>query len=127
MFQTAHQLYAHITWTTVERSKLIDEKVKTELRAVINEVAEKDGYEVIAFEAVADHVHLIIRFKPNHQIADFVKTIKGRSSRVIPYVLNKPLYWRKGYSVTTVGPKALRTAIRYVEGQSKHHPDRNPL
>lgn len=125
MSQTAHQMYAHIAWTTAARTELIDDRIKTELRSVINEIAEKEGIEIIAFEAVSDHVHLIIRFKPNHQVSNFVKNIKGKSSRVIPYILNKPVNWNKGYSVTTLGPKALNSAIKYVKDQKKHHPERN--
>jgi len=122
---TAHQLYAHLTWATEARLELVDDRVKKELGSIINEIADAMGYEIIAFETVSDHVHLLVRYKPTHRISDFIKMVKGKSSRVIPYLLNRPLSWQKGYGVTSVGPKSLRAAIRYVEQQRVHHPERN--
>lgn len=122
---TAHQLYAHITWTTEARSELIDDRMKSELRSIINEIAQELGYEILAFETVSDHVHLLVRFKPTHRISDFIKALKGKSSRVIPYLLRKPISWRKGYSVTSVSLELLKTKINYIKQQKMHHPERN--
>ena len=125
VLHTAHQMYAHITWNTVARSELIDADIKKTLGSIIDEVAEEGGYDILVYEAVSEHVHLAIRFKPIHRISDFVKAIKGKSSRVIPYLLNKPIQWQKGYSVTTAGPKLLKATIKYVHDQKEHHPERN--
>ncbi len=127
LFKTAHQMYAHINWNTASRVEIIDMKIKSALGKIIQETAKADGYEVLAFEAVSDHVHLVVRFKPTHCIADFVKKIKGKSSRVIPYSISRPLEWQKGYGISTVGPKALNGAIKYVKDQQDHHSDRKSL
>jgi len=126
LFNTANQMYAHIVWTTMKREPLIDEEVKLQLRRIIDQAAETDGYEILAFEAVVDHVHLLIRFKPTHMLAHFIKDIKGKSSRVISSVYHKEIAWQKGYGITTVGPKALKAAIEYVKNQKQHHPERAP-
>jgi len=124
LFQTSHQMYAHINWNTVSRVELIDGEVKRALGKIIREAANEEGYEILAYEAVSEHVHLVVRFKPSHCIADFVKKIKGKSSRIIPYSINKPIKWQKGYGITTVGPKALNSAIQYVKDQKNHHSNR---
>ena len=117
-------MYAHINWNTVSRVELIDGEVKRALGKIIREAANEEGYEILAYEAVSEHVHLVVRFKPSHCIADFVKKIKGKSSRIIPYSINKPIKWQKGYGITTVGPKALNSAIQYVKDQKNHHSNR---
>ena len=124
MSHVAHQLYAHITWSTEKRQGLIDNDIKKHLNGIITNVCDELGYQIIAFEAVNDHVHLLVRFKQIHNLVEFIKAIKGRSSRVIPCKLNKPLSWRKSYSITTVGPKALQAAIQYIKNQKEHHLNR---
>jgi putative transposase len=121
MSHIAHQLYVHITWGTEQRLRLIEDDVKKQLNRIIEEICQERGLQIIAFNTVEDHVHLLVRFKPNSILSEFVKSIKGRSSRLIPCIVNKNLKWQKGYSITTVGPKALKTAITYVKDQQNHH------
>ncbi len=123
MSHTAHQLYVHITWCTQDRLHLIDDEIKRGLRQVINEVSTELGYQIIAFEAVEEHVHLVVRFKPTHTLSEFLKAVKGRSSRRISLKSNKPIQWQRGYSITTVGPKSLQIAINYTKDQKYHHSD----
>jgi putative transposase len=118
---TAHQLYVHITWCTGKRTPLIDPVTKEILHKVIEEICQEFDVQIIAFEAVNDLVHLLIRFHPSQQLSKLVQVLKGRSSRLITRQTGQLFEWEKGYGVDTVGLKALKTAISYVKGQRKRH------
>ena len=79
------------------------------------------GYGIIAIGNSEEHVHLLVRFKPTHQLYLLVKTIKGRSSRLISERTQKSFKWNRGYYINTVGLKALETARQYVLNQKYHH------
>ena len=123
--QTSHRLYAHITWCTEKRANLLNSEAKTALKSIVNHTCDELGYKIIAFNVVEEHVHLLIRFKPSHQLSNIVKLIKGRSSWVFSNQLKKPIKWQRGYGIHTVGYRALEVARRYVLNQEKHHYDDN--
>jgi len=118
-----HQLYAHLTWCTAERMCWIKGTTESALKEIIGNACAEMGYEILAMETVPDHVHLLVRFHPQHQLAQLVKTIKGRSSRLIARETGG-FKWQEGYGVNTVGLKALEDAIHYVKNQKERHSDR---
>ncbi|MCX6640862.1 MAG: IS200/IS605 family transposase [bacterium] len=117
----AHKLFVHFNWCTKERIPIIRDRSDEILRETINQVCREMGYEIIAVETVPDHVHLLVRFLPTHQLSAFIKTIKGRSSRNISRTTGNPFEWQRGYGINTVGLKALDEAKKYVMNQREHH------
>lgn len=93
------------------------------IKEIISNVCAEMGYEIIALEIVPDHVHLLVRFRPQHQLSHLVKTIKGRSSRMVAQEM-EGFKWQEGYGINTVGIKALQGAMEYVMNQKEHHDDR---
>ena len=88
MAQTAHQMYAHITWTTASRTELIDRKIKAELKTIINKAAEEEGYEIIAIEQIDSSTDLsdFIPDKNKKYALVFGNEIKGVSQNVLDIV-----------------------------------------
>ncbi len=123
-YEVAHHLYAHITWCTEKRIPLIADQTELSLKGLIEHTYKEAEYELIALETVPDHVHLLVRFHPVHRIADFVKLVKRRTSRLVGKNTGCPLKWQKGYGVDTVGTKSLDIAKRYILGQKQHHRER---
>ena len=70
------------------------------------------------------HVHLLVRTAPRIDLPRLVQFLKGGSSyaasRLPGNILG--LRWSREYSATTVSPKQLAGAIRYIEEQASHHP-----
>ena len=119
--QSSHRLYVHITWCTEKRAYLLDKELRTSLKSIVNRTCDELGYKIIAFNAVEEHVHLLVRFKPTHQLSNLVKMVKGRSSWVFSNQLNRPIKWQRVYGVHTVGYRALEVEKQYVLNQQKHH------
>ncbi|MDO5139195.1 MAG: IS200/IS605 family transposase, partial [Oscillospiraceae bacterium] len=78
--------------------------------------------EIIEMEVMPDHVHLLLEVDPQFGIHKAVKTIKGRTSRVLrsefKHLTTKlPTLWTNSYFVSTVGGAPLSVIKQYIESQ----------
>jgi putative transposase len=69
-----------------------------------------------------DHVHLLVEVDPQFGIHKLVKTIKGRSSRLLrqefPRLKSRlPSLWTHSYFVSTVGGAPLEIVKQDIENQ----------
>ena len=80
---TVSKLTAHIVWITKYRYKILQGSVKPRMRELIIQICDAEDVKIIGGVVSADHVHLQIEYPPKLSIADLVKKIKGRTSRLI--------------------------------------------
>ena len=101
----------HIVWTPKYRLKILEGKVKKEVRNCIHTFREQKKCEIMELNVQKDHVHLIVMVPPKLSISGYMGIVKGRTAiRVFnkfhklkekPYWGNH--FWSKGYCVDTVG------------------------
>jgi putative transposase len=96
----------------------IDERLKQ----IINEVCEETRSGLIEMEVMPDHVHLLVECDPQYGINRLVRSLKGRSSRVLrqefPALKSRlPCLWTNSYFVATVGGAPLAIIKQYIENQ----------
>ena len=120
----AHQIYFHLTWSTFRRQPMIDVGTRTFLDQYFRKVAIQERATVVSAALLRTHVHLLVRAGPRYDISRLVQLLKGGSSyaasRQADNVLG--LRWNREYSVTSVSPRLVRTAIEYIEKQDQRHP-----
>lgn len=103
---------------------MIDPAVRDFLEPFIRKTAIANQVSVLALAILRTHVHLVIRAKPKHDLPELLQHLKGGSS----YAINRlpgnvlGLRWTPEYSITTVSPRLLKDAIKYVEAQERRHP-----
>lgn len=79
--------------------------------------------DIIEMETDKDHIHILAGVHPQLGVNEFVKKIKGRSSRLLrsefPFLKTKlPTLWSNSYFVSTVGGAPLEVIIKqYIENQ----------
>ena len=119
-----HALAVHLIWVVKYRRSVLTHEIGDRVKQIVSEVAEEIGCEIIKIETDVDHVHVIVRIRPTHQIAYVAKRFKGRSARVIfqefPALKNRLRgrhLWQPSYYAATVGGAPLETLKKYVEGQ----------
>ncbi len=81
---------------------------------------------VLASGILADHMHVVVSFRPDTRLCDFVRLTKAVSATRANRRVMGAIKWARGYHVTTVGTMELKAKIKYVENQFKRHPDRIP-
>jgi putative transposase len=83
-------------------------KVDVRLKEIIAEVCAETASELLEMEIMPDHVHLLVECDPQFGINRLIRSIKGRSSRVLrsefPHLRSGiPCLWTNSYFVSTVG------------------------
>jgi putative transposase len=114
----------HVVWCPKYRRPVLVKGVDFRLKTIIAEVVAETRSELIELEVMPDHVHLLVEVDPQFGIHKLVKTIKGRSSRLIrdefPALRSRlPTLWTNSYFVSTVGGSPLAVVKQYIENQKR--------
>jgi putative transposase len=103
------------------RRRVLVGGVDVRLKAIIADVASQVGAEVLEVEVMPDHVHLLAEVPPTLPLSEFMRLVKGRSSRLLrmefPRLRRLPVLWSPSWFVSTVGGASLAVMRRYVENQ----------
>jgi putative transposase len=122
----AFQMYAHITWHTYPRVGCVDAAAAVDVRSAVASAGKRSGVEVLRGAVLADHVHLVVSFRPDTRLSDFVRVAKSvaatRANRRVPGTVR----WARGYYVRTINRRDLARTVDYVSRQFERHPDLIP-
>ena len=99
----AYRLYAHITWHTWRRVGGINHAAVDDIRSALQSACERTAVRVLRDAVLTDHVHLIISFRPETRLSDFVRLAKCvsavRANRRVPGALK----WCRGFYAAARG------------------------
>jgi putative transposase len=114
----------HVVWCPKYRRAVLVNGVDTRLKEIIQQVCTDSRAELIKMEVLPDHVHLLVEVDPQYGIHRLVRSIKGRSSRVLrqefPRLRSRlPTLWTNSYFVSTVGGAPLEVIKQYIEQQKR--------
>jgi len=112
----------HVVWCPKYRRKVLTGNIELRLKELIQETCDELQCELIELELMPDHVHMLVDVDPQFGIHKLVKTIKGKSSRILrkefPVLQTKlPTLWTNSYFVSTVGGAPLEVIKQYIENQ----------
>jgi putative transposase len=125
----AHSVYLltyHLVWCVKYRRTVLARPVSDRLKEILTELITEAGCALVALETELDHVHIVLRAKPTHQLSKLINSFKGVSSRRLfqefSWLKNrlwKGHLWSPSYFVVTVGGAPLEVIKKYVETQRK--------
>ena len=112
----------HIVWCSKYRRKVLINGVDTRLKELIISMCQEFSSELIELEVMPEHVHLLVEVDPQFGVHNFIKKIKGRTSRILrkefKFLTTKlPTLWTNSYFVSTVGGAPLKIIKKYIESQ----------
>jgi putative transposase len=104
------------------RRKVLVSPIDGRLKEIIREVCGDARSELIEMEVMPDHVHLLLDCDPQFGINRLIRSIKGRSSRLLrqefPFLKSRlPSLWTNSYFVASVGGAPLSVIKQYIENQ----------
>ncbi len=112
----------HVVWCPKYRRKVLTGDVETRLKELIEQICQEIRIDLLEMEVMPDHIHLLLEVDPQFGIHKAVKTIKGRTSRILrsefKHLTTKlPTLWSNSYFVSTVGGASLSVIKQYIESQ----------
>lgn len=124
MSSTLSNLTYHIVFSTKFREPFITPELRSELYPCIGGIVRNKGGALIRNGGVADHLHMVVRLRPDIALSDMVRLVKANSSKWANErgnVGGQRFAWQAGYGAFTVSPSQLPALIEYVERQEEHH------
>jgi len=98
-----------------------------ELKSIAKRLIEGKKGSLIEFNGEEDHIHLLIEFPPQVELAKWINSFKTVSSRLIRKQFKdylekyywKDVFWSRSYFVATTGGVSIEVIKKYIEEQGK--------
>ena len=123
MPQSLVKNYIHITFSTKNRTPLIQQPIKEELFSYLGGTCKELESQPLIVGGMNDHVHLLVMLSRKMALMTLIEKIKTHSSKWIktkgPQFQN--FYWQQGYGCFSVNPKQVDLVKEYIMNQEVHH------
>ena len=121
-----HRLVVHLVWTTRDRLPSINRVRAQYLWEHLPIIVRQERGRLLELGIVTTHLHMLVRLHPTTQLPRLLQRMKGGSAYGIngaAAIGQTHLRWAKGYSVTSVSPRAMPSVSTYVHHQHLRHPE----
>ena len=116
-------LIYHIVFSTKDRRPTITAKRELRLYEYIGGIIRGLGGILLCVNGVADHVHLLVKLRPDKSVSDVLRELKSNSSgwmhSVFPDAVD--FSWQNGYGAFTVSESQVPRVSDYIARQKEHH------
>lgn len=125
MPQTCGNIVVHVIFSTKHREPAITPDIRPDLFAYLGGIVRAMGGTAFIVNGVVDHVHMLIRIRPMHSIAEIVRTVKANSSKWIHRTRDRKFAWQAGYGAFSVSESNIHAVTRYIATQEEHHKEQS--
>src|SRR5438552_8682910 len=119
-------LFAHITWHTWRRQRVVRHDDVPIITRSILDAAARNSVHVLAQAVMADHVHVLVSFRPDQTLTPFIRDAKSESSRRVNATKPDRMVWARGYYAGSLSHTHLAAARMYIARQRAKHSDLVP-
>ena len=112
----------HVVFCPKYRRKVLVGEIETRFKELVQEICTEFNIDLLEMKVMPDHVHLLLEVDPQFGIHKAIKTIKGKTSRILRSEFKSlttriPSLWTNSYFVSTVGGAPLSIIKQYIESQ----------
>jgi REP element-mobilizing transposase RayT len=117
------RLHYHAVWTTYQREPLITAARERVIRTTLYAKARELGLTLHEVGGMEEHLHVVVSAPPTLAVADWIRHLKGATSRAVNRMrgANGAFRWQDSYGALSIGGRSLATVIAYVRNQRQHH------
>ena len=126
---TVYDLEYHIVWITKYRKPVMRGDIAVRVRDLIREISRSLDVEIIKGHVAREHIHLFVSIPPQVSVSNYVKAVKGKSSRKLlsEYKrLSKAFWgrhiWARGYFAASTGNVTDEVVAEYIRLQQEMEP-----
>lgn len=123
---SVYLLYYHLIMVVKYRRRVIDDEISEQAKELFNKIGKSYGIVLEEWNHDVDHVHVMMRAKPQTELSKFINAYKSASSRLIkkehPEVrekLWKEAFWSQSYCLLTTGGVTIDVIREYIETQGE--------
>jgi putative transposase len=132
---TTSRLTAHIVWVTKYRYHVLQHEIKIRCCDLLVQICDAEDVRILKGVVSKDHVHMHIEYPPKLALAELVRRLKGRSSRLLqqefPHLRKRYWgrhFWATGYGAWSTGNITEEAVQEYLEHhRQQSNKDSNPF
>ena len=120
----------HVVFIPKYRRKSMYRKLRKQIGAILRELCDQRGIELVEGHAMADQIHLCLKIPPKYSVSNTIGFLKGKSAVKIHRTLLGERrtvglhFWATGYWVSTVG-RDEELVRKYIREQDEQDRDRD--
>jgi putative transposase len=116
-------LYYHLVFSTKHRQPLITPDLQLQLFDYLGGLIQHRQAILVTAGGTADHLHLLATIHKTQCLTDFMRELKGESSRWIheSYPHLGHFAWQTGYGAFSLSYPGLSRVKGYIAKQEEHH------
>jgi REP element-mobilizing transposase RayT len=120
------KIWVHAVWGTNGRQPILSNGLRQKFLDHLLEHAIHHEIEIGLLNCWVDHVHCLIRLKPEQNVAEVLKHLKVEASRWINinHLSGKKFSWSREYFAASVSEGNLKGVHNYILCQERHHSHR---
>ena len=122
MANTYTKLFYHIVFGTKRREPLVSATLCKDLYAYIGGIIRAHKSALVEIGGMPDHVHLVVRTRPDISVSELVRLVKANSSKWANERGGSTgrFAWQEGYGAFSVSFSQLPALREYVRNQAEH-------
>ena len=126
-YRSVFSLTAHLVFVTKYRRKVLTAEFLEDLEKSFKSILETRKCRLLEFNGEADHVHLLVSYRPEIAVSNLVANLKATSSKQLwqKHTLelqktywDKKVLWTGAYFVSSAGGATIDVLKRYIENQN---------
>ena len=120
-------IFLHIVLSTKHRKPFLTDPLRKRLYHYMGGIIKKEHGKRYEIGGMPDHVHILLRWRPDVSISDFLRTLKSCSLYWVHKTVPKYRHfgWQDGYAAFSVSQSQIRKVKRYIASQEEHHKKRD--
>ena len=114
----------HLVWIPKYRKRVLKEKIAIRLKELLEECADLNRWKIEELNIKTDHVHILVRMRPEVSVSKMVQKFKGMTSKIIreefpelKEFLWGDSFWADGYFAETSGQVNEARIREYIQNQ----------
>ncbi|WWW14744.1 IS200/IS605 family transposase [Spirobacillus cienkowskii] len=115
----------HLILVIKYRKKVLtNQKMLLRLREIAEYIGISHNVKIKEMNGETDHVHFLLRTKPNCELSKYINAMKSATSRLLkkefPEIKKKlweESFWTTSYCLVSVGSAPINVLKRYIESQ----------
>ena len=126
MSKSYTNLIYHIVFATKGRRPTITPERQARLYEYIGGIVRKLGGILLAINGMADHIHILVKLRPDRSVSDVMRDLKANSSGWMHDVFPdaSDFSWQRGFGAFTVSTSQVEGVKRYIAEQQIHHAEK---
>jgi REP element-mobilizing transposase RayT len=117
------RIWIHLVWSTKNREPLLQKEIRAKMFEHIGQNAKSKEILLDSLNGYVDHVHALIRLKPDQSLSKVVQLLKGESSHWAnaEQLTETHFEWQDEYFAESVSESGLQAVRDYIKNQEVHH------